>query len=93
MAMKPPTDEWHYADRLSDLIVDATNHTIAQMRKDGGIEPLQLLAGCLASLKALLQTMPPDIRDAYPPSIVHLQEAIEEVGRDLVRVAQLKRER
>jgi hypothetical protein len=79
------TKPWHYADQLSDAIVDATNHTLLQMREHGKVEPLMLLAGHLMGFMALLKTLPPEIREAYPPSLVHLQEAVNEVRDDLAR--------
>jgi hypothetical protein len=48
--------DWRYADRLSDRIVDLVNEELARMRDAGTVAPLQIFAGQLLALLAVMRT-------------------------------------
>jgi hypothetical protein len=64
-------ENWNTADRISDRIVDMLKEEIGQMRQDGELQPLQILAGQVLALLSTLQSAPP----VMPPSLVALEES------------------
>jgi hypothetical protein len=67
---------WEDADRISDLIVDLVNQQIKT-----GISPVDVLAGQLLGLMALMLTAPLEVT---PPSLLDLQIQIRATLRDMV---------
>lgn len=73
--------EWARADRISDAVIALVNLEIDEMRAANRVEPLQIWAGLMLALLALLETAPPD----RPRSIVLVEAAIRTCLEDLQR--------
>ena len=52
-------ENWDIADRISDKIVALINEEIDQMARDNIKDPVQILAGQLLALLAVMKTWPP----------------------------------
>jgi hypothetical protein len=67
---------WERADKISDLIVDLVNQQIK-----AGTSPVDVLAGQLLGLMALMLTAPLEVT---PPSLLDLQIQIRATLRDML---------
>ena len=61
--------EWEDADRIADRIVDLMNEEI----KRPGFSPLQMFAGQMLAILAMLRSAP---RDAMPAEMMIVEKAI-----------------
>jgi hypothetical protein len=67
-----PGESWDFAEQLSDKIVDLVRADIAA-RPD--FSPIDLLAGQVLALRALLNTA--EGLPVHPPSLVRLRQAVD----------------
>jgi hypothetical protein len=68
-----PREGWDFADQLSDKIVDLVRAEIAA-RPD--FSPIDLLAGQVLALRALLNTAE-GLQYLHPPSFTRLRQALD----------------